>query len=229
MFSTETRETAELRVEQSRVQYKGRYHSTTQHSTVQPTQPTMLRSIKPIHTIKPLAALRHSSSIPKLATTPNKFNSRSSAFNLVPRLPDGLFFHPAPAGLNPEITPSAFLPETDARKTSEVYYPEQRSYITANLQHMPVITKIPTPKNYAHTSETVQQLQQMRDEGATRMQMKQKFNVTDHFISLTTTPNDSTISKQSKKLKNTARRWSEKTKKARQARELRKLQWERDI
>lgn len=172
---------------------------------------------------------RLNSSIPKLATTPNKYNARSSAFNLKPALPDGLFFHPAPASLNPEITPKAFLPKEDVRSSAPEYYPEQKSYIGTNLPHMPTITNIKYPKNYKLSSNDIQELQSMRDQGFTRKEMKQKFHVTDNFISLTTKPNPSTIKKQSKLLKFQSKKWSNKTLAARKARETRKLQWERDL
>lgn len=172
---------------------------------------------------------RHSSTA-KLASTPNKYNAKSSAFNLKPKLPNGLFFHPAPASLNPEITPKAFLPESDIRKTSPDYFPEHESLLSKeNIEYMPSISKTALPKNYSLTPETVQQIQEMRDAGASRKQIKDRFNVTDHFISLTTTPNDRTVSQQSKLLKKTASKWSKKTTAARKARELRKLQWEYDL
>ncbi|GAV28884.1 hypothetical protein PMKS-002362 [Pichia membranifaciens] len=133
-----------------------------------------------------------SSGIPKLGTTPNKFNPKSSAFNLRPELPEGLFFHPAPAAPNPEITPKAFLPKSDARAASDLYYPEQDSLVTAN-------------------------------------EIKEKFGVTDNFISLVTKPNPKTQQQQKKLLKRSARKWSDKTLKARTLKEVKKSQWERDL
>lgn len=177
----------------------------------------------------PRASIRYNSSIAKLATTPNKFNAKSSGFNLKPDLPNGLFFHPAPAGLNPEITPKAFLPESDARAKSDLYYPEQDTLISKNVSYMPIISKTATPKHYNLDSQVVGELQAMRDAGATRKQMKEKFNVTDNFISLTTRPNEKTLQRQSKLLKKAAKNWSAKTLKARKARETRKLEWERDL
>jgi hypothetical protein len=178
-----------------------------------------------------LRFIRHSSSssIPKLATTPSKYNARSSAFNLKPALPDGLLFHPAPATLNPEITPKAFLPESDIRKASDLYYPGTDSFITKNLDFMPKISQSNIPKNYNLSEDDIKQLQEMRDSGATRKQMKEKFNITDSFISLVTKPNPQTINTQSKLLKAQSKKWSSKTLKARQIREIKKLQWERDL
>lgn len=173
--------------------------------------------------------VRFNSSIPKLATTPNKYNARSSAFNLKPVLPDGLFFHPAPASLNPAITPKAFLPKDDIRANSAEYYPEQKSYIATNFSHMPTITNKKYPKNYKLSPNDIQELQSMRDQGKTRKEMKQKFGVTDNFISLTTTTNPTTVKNQAKLLKFQTKKWSNKTLTARKAREIRKLQWERDI
>lgn len=170
-----------------------------------------------------------SSSIPKLGTTPNKFNSKSSAFNLRPNLPEGLFYHPAPAAPSPEITPKAFLPKSDARASSDLYYPEQEALVSANVAYMPVISKTSQPKNYKFDASIVEQLQALRDQGVSRKQIKEKFNVTDHFISLVTKPNPQTQQQQKKLLKKSARKWSAKTLKARTLKEVKKLQWERDL
>ncbi|TID14899.1 hypothetical protein CANINC_004570 [Pichia inconspicua] len=173
---------------------------------------------------------RFNSSIPKLATTPNKYNARSSAFNLKPQLPNGLFFHPAPASLDPEITPKAFLPESDPRKDSPHYFKQHDSLLAKeNIPFMPSVSKISQPKNYNLSPETVKQIQELRDAGVSRKEIKQKFNVTDNFISLTTTSNSKTISKQVKLLKKTASKWSNKTKAAKKAKELKKIQWEYDF
>lgn len=169
------------------------------------------------------------SGIPKLGTTPNRFNSKSSAFNLKPALPDGLFYHPAPAAPNPEITPKAFLPKSDIRLNSDLYYPEQDSFITENINHMPVLSQSKSPKNYNLDSSVVDQLQQMRNDGATRKQMKEKFNVSDNFISLVTKPNPTTVANQKKILRKSVNKWSTKTLKARKIKEVKKLQWERDL
>lgn len=94
---------------------------------------------------------------------------------------------------------------------------------------MPSIFKTSLPKNYNLSPETVKQIQEMRDAGVSRREIKQKFNVTDNFISLTTTANEKTVSKQAKLLKKTASKWSNKTKSAKKAKELKKIQWEYDF
>lgn len=170
-----------------------------------------------------------SSGIPKLGTTPNKFNPKSSAFNLRPILPDGLFYHPAPAAPNPEITPKAFLPKSDIRATSDLYYPEEQLSITNNVKYMPVISKISTPKNYNFDSSIVEKLQSMRDQGKSRKEIKETLNVTDNFISLVTKPNPETQANQKKILAKSARKWSAKTLKAKKLKEEKKLHWERDL
>lgn len=170
-----------------------------------------------------------SSTIPKLGTTPNKFNAKSSAFNLRPDLPDGLFYHPAPAAPNPEITPKAFLPKSDIRVNSEFYYPEQDRLITENIKYMPIISKINIPKNYNFDSKIVEQIQSMRDEGKSRKQIKETLKVSDNFISLVSKPNPKTQEKQSKLLNKASKKWSAKTLKARKVKEARKLLWERDL
>lgn len=170
-----------------------------------------------------------SSGIPKLGTTPNKFNPKSSAFNLRPELPEGLFFHPAPAAPNPEITPKAFLPKSDARAASDLYYPEQDSLVTANVAYMPVVSKASQPKNYKFDASIVEQLQTLRDQGVSRKQIREEFGVTDNFISLVTKPNAQTQQQQKKLLKRSARKWSAKTLKARRLKEVKKSHWERDL
>lgn len=170
------------------------------------------------------------STVPKkLATTPNKYNSKSSAFNLKPALPDGLFYHPSPSPMNPEITPKAFLPESDPRKTSDLYYPEEEQLIKDNIQYMPIIYQGATPKSYKLTKDDVAELQKMRDSGATRKQMKEKFPVTDHFINIATDANPETLAAERKQLKRVVKRWSSKKKHARVLREERKLALERGL
>lgn len=167
--------------------------------------------------------------IPKLGTTPNKFNPKSSAFNLRPNLPDGLFYHPAPAAPNPEITPKAFLPKSDIRLKSEFYYPEEQNSIIDNIKYMPIISKSSNPKNYKFDSTIVEKIQSMRDQGISRKEIKESLNVTDNFISLVSKPNPETEKNQKKLLIKAAKKWSSKTLKARKIKEIKKLQWERDL
>lgn len=171
--------------------------------------------------------LRFKSTVPpKLATTPNKFNAKSSAFNLTPILPEGLYYHPAPSSLNPEITPKAFLPESDMRKNSPLYYPEEKSQITENVKYMPIISKCGNPKKYELTAENIADIQKLRNEGATRKQIREKYNITDTFISLTTKSNK--VVEEQKLLNKQFKKLSAKTLKAKKLKEIQKLQWERD-
>ncbi|VEU24406.1 DEKNAAC105645 [Brettanomyces naardenensis] len=165
----------------------------------------------------------------KLPNTPNRYNAKSSAFNLKPNMPDGLFYQPSPSPLDPEITPKAFLPQSDPRKVSDSYYPEEEQLIKKNVQYMPIIYKARTAKKYGLTKEQVGELQSMRERGATRKQMKEKFQVSDFFISIATERNPDTIAKEKKVLKKQVKRWSAKTRDARKLKEKKKLMWERDL
>ncbi|QPG76118.1 hypothetical protein FOA43_003504 [Brettanomyces nanus] len=180
------------------------------------------------------AAVRAKSSLPeklpeKLSAVPNKYNSKSSAFNLKPNMSDGLFYQPAPSPLDPKITPKAFLPDTDPRKVSDLYYPEEDRLIKDNVKYMPIIYKASRAKNYSMTKDDVIELQKMRDAGATRKQMKEKFKVSDFFISIATESNPEKIIREKKLLKKQVKRWSAKTSVARKLKEKQKLMWEADL
>lgn len=172
------------------------------------------------------AAKTAKSAIKKLGTTPNAFNAKSSAFNLRPDLPQGLFFHPAPASTTPELTPKAFLPPQDPRKASP-YYLQDIATMEKSFNNMPKVAQTPTPKNYNHDINVIEKIQNMRDNGIPRREIKATFNVTDHFINMTTNANPETVELARKRLSRTASNWSDKTKKAKIARQIRNLEWER--
>jgi len=166
---------------------------------------------------------------PKLPNVPNKYNSKSSAFNLKPNMPDGLYYQPAPSPMDPEITPKAFLPSSDPRKSSSLYYPEEETLIKSNIKYMLVIFEKKLAKKYGLTKENVLELQKMRDHGATRKQMKEKFHVSDFFISIATQRNPKIAHKEEKTLKKVVKRWSRDTKEARILKEKQKLMWQRGL
>ena len=166
---------------------------------------------------------------PKLPNVPNKYNSKSSAFNLKPNMPDGLYYQPAPSPMNPEITPKAFLPPEDPRKNSSLYYPEEQTLIKDNIKYMPPIFEKKQAKKYELTEADVLELQKMRDNGATRKQMKEKFHVSDFFINIATERNPKTAKKEAKTLKKVVKRWSKDTKEARILKEKQKLMWQRGL
>lgn len=166
---------------------------------------------------------------PKLAYVPNKYNSKSSAFNLKPAMDDGLFYQPAPSPMDPETTPRAFLPDSDPRKKSEVYYPEDDKMVKQNLKYMPIIYQSRQAKLYNMTKKDVLELQKMRDSGATRKQMKEKFKVSDFFISIATNPKPRKLVDESKALHKQSKRWSVKTRNARVLKEKKKQLWERGL
>ncbi|KAG7810841.1 hypothetical protein KL921_002469 [Ogataea angusta] len=177
----------------------------------------------------PLVRFKSSSIPPKLTHVPNKYNAKSSAFNIKPQLPDGLFYHPAPSALDPEVTPKAFLPDNDARKSSELYYPEEKTRISSNLDNMPVIFKASTPKSYKLSREEIQEIQEMRNRGVPRREIKAKFKVSDHFINISTTPNPDTVAKHQKKLEQAVRRWDSRTKNAKLIKLKQEVMWKRDM
>lgn len=164
--------------------------------------------------------------IKKLGTTPNSFNNKSSAFNLRPDLPQGLFYHPAPATTTPLLTPKIFLPSNDKRKNSSLYL-QNLSYLENNSTNMPKIYQSSNPKNYLHDNKIIEKIQNMRDNGIPRREIKATFNVSDHFINITTKANSKTIELAKKRLSKTASNWSIKRKNAKIARQLRNIEWER--
>ncbi|GMG33762.1 unnamed protein product [Ambrosiozyma monospora] len=163
----------------------------------------------------------------KLPVTPNKYNAKSSAFNLKPVLPEGLFYHPAPAAPTPKLTPKAFLPDSDPRKTSKLYFPEETTKIKENLQYMPVLSKAPTPHSYHMTAKDVEELQKLRDQGVSRSELKKKFKVSNHFISISTRPSQETLKKEKEQLDKVVKKWSKGTRAARELREKEKVNWYR--
>lgn len=144
-------------------------------------------------------------------------------------MPDGLYYQPAPSPMDPEITPKAFLPSSDPRKSSSLYYPEEETLIKSNIKYMPVIFEKKLAKKYGLTKENVLELQKMRDHGATRKQMKEKFHVSDFFISIATQRNPKIAHKEEKTLKKVVKRWSRDTKEARILKEKQKLMWQRGL
>ncbi|ODV87124.1 hypothetical protein CANARDRAFT_5678 [[Candida] arabinofermentans NRRL YB-2248] len=164
---------------------------------------------------------------PKLPITPNKYNAKSSGFNLKPILPNGLYYHPSPSSLNCEITPKGFLPDLDPRKSSPLYYPE--TYKQEIINYMPIISKARTPINYSMDAESISELQNLRSKGVSRRELREKFNVSDFFINISTKPSDLTTIKENKKLKKASKRWSLGTRRAKEYKEKLHTLYEKDI
>ncbi|KAI0464594.1 hypothetical protein LJB42_002213 [Komagataella kurtzmanii] len=130
--------------------------------------------------------IRRQSTIGNLTTTPNKYNSKSSAFNLKPNLPKGLYHHPAPAIPTPLQTPPVFLPEQDVRKNNNLYK-LNFSIPKENIDEMPLLNET-REKKYHMSKEDIARMQQLRDQGYTRKQLKEEFGCSNLFISLSTKP-----------------------------------------
>ncbi|KAH3671703.1 hypothetical protein OGAPHI_000408 [Ogataea philodendri] len=188
-------------------------------------------STKALMRVSPLVQVRfNSTSIPqKLTHVPNKYNAKSSAFNMKPQLPDGIFYHPAPSALDPEITPKAFLPDSDPRKNSVVYYPEESVRVGAHVKNMPIISKARTPKNYGLSPEQIEQIQEMRNKGIPRREIRHKFGVSDHFINICSSPNPETVAKYQHKVNKALKRWDERTKIAKLIKLKQEVTWKRDM
>ncbi|CDK28197.1 unnamed protein product [Kuraishia capsulata CBS 1993] len=143
---------------------------------------------------------------PKLATTPNKYNSKSSAFNLKPNLPKGLHYHPAPSLRSPLVTPIPFLPDSDPRKSSAVY---RETLKVEAVEHMPVIHQLGQEK-YHLSEDDIRQMQQLRNEGWTRKQLTEKFKCSSYFVGIATTKNEIKAKEFQEQLSNVKSQWSEK-------------------
>ncbi|OWB55053.1 hypothetical protein B5S28_g917 [[Candida] boidinii] len=185
-----------------------------------------------INLFKQIIIRNKSTKIEKLAVTPNKYNSKSSGFNIKPVLPNGLFYHPAPSAPTPLITPKTFLPNEDIRKTDDLYFNSEdyKSKIQDNLTNMPIISKFRNPKSYHMTKEQIEELQILRNEGKlSRKELCEKYKISDYFLSISTDSNPETISKEKLKILNNSSKWNYKTKKARELKEKRKIMWEKDL
>lgn len=142
----------------------------------------------------------------QLAATVNKFNAKSSGFNLRPILPTGIFKHPAPASTSPMLTPKSFLPKSDQRLTSENYTPNG---IIDSIGVSPLsIFKSPTPKSYALSKDDVFEIQRLRNEGVPRSKIANQFKISNHFIGVITNKNQETFKSHNESVKKSFSKWN---------------------
>ncbi|GME85984.1 unnamed protein product [Ambrosiozyma monospora] len=92
---------------------------------------------------------------------------------------------------------------------------------------MPVLSQAPTPKSYHMTKKDVEQLQKLRDQGVSRSELKKKFKVSNHFISIATRPCEETTRREKEQLEKVVKKWSKGTRAARELREKEKVNWYR--
>ncbi|GMM29748.1 hypothetical protein DAMA08_024930 [Martiniozyma asiatica (nom. inval.)] len=175
--------------------------------------------------------IRFQSTISKLETTPNEFNSRSSAFNLRPKMPDGFFHHPAPASTNPKITPKAFLPPNDTRVNDANYKPEGiiGESIEEILKFSPSVYVAKSAQKYNLSKSDVEQIQKLRDDGLSRSAISKKFGISNWFIGVITKQNSASFERQQSKELKDRKKWGKKTLKAQHVKNIRESHWERNM
>lgn len=170
---------------------------------------------------------RFKSTIPRIAVTPNKFNPKASAFNAKVQFPEGLHLFPAQAAPSAVRTPNIFLPEEDPRRDNEIYNFEQ-SYIKENIGFMPIIDSGNKP-SYHLTAEEIKEMRRLRfEEKYTRKQLKDKFQVSDYFIKISTKMNPQAKAEHVEKILKSKSKWCDGREKASRDRNIRQKMWLRD-
>lgn len=120
----------------------------------------------------------------------NKFNAKTSAFNLKPNPTQGLVHNPAASAPSLKKTPRPFLPASDPRLTAladtfKVYTPEE-------LQDMPLIMGYKAEREYTVDKDTALKIVKLRTEDPdtwTIRKLAQEFGVDRRFVNVVTGSN----------------------------------------
>ncbi|KAA8904293.1 hypothetical protein TRICI_005519 [Trichomonascus ciferrii] len=155
---------------------------------------------------------------------PTQFNPVRSASNPRIQLPKGLVYNPAPAAPTPYDTPAAFLPENDKRQIRKDAQPYD------DVKYMPPLTPRQR-KQYNLTEEDMIEIQRLRKEDPekwTRKALAEKFNCSEFFISIASTPHPDRQKEMDRRLDVIKSLWNESRYRARRDRERRKQLWLRD-
>lgn len=172
--------------------------------------------------------------ITQLKSTPNLYNSRSSASNyrgvLRAKIEPGLYHEPSqasPSGsINSETIPKSFLPKDDPRRQL-VQALRPRDHIQSEFAPMLHQRK---EKTHHLNGDDVAEIKRLRNEDPekyTRKALAQKFGVSPLFISLVSSAPASRTTAMAERLELIKQNWHPKRALAREDRKKRKVLWYR--
>lgn len=155
---------------------------------------------------------------------PTTFHPVRSANKTKIQLPQGVVYNPPSSAPTPYLTPSAFLPATDARKNA-VW-----NQLKHDTQAMPALVE-PAQKNYNLSAQDIAEIQNLRlqdPEKWNRKALAQKFNCSPFFISIVSKPATERQEEMDRRLGIIKSGWTDHRVNSRKDRVRRRNLWLRD-
>lgn len=159
----------------------------------------------------------------------NRYNQKSSGFNLKPVPTQGLVHNPPASAPLVWNTPKTFLPAHDPRhKLPNLKY---RTYSSEELQDMPLIYGISNSRNYDVTPEIVKRIVELRAEDPNRWtiaKLAREFSINQNVVNVVTGVNKERKGKLNTELEEMKKDWSQNKAISREDRKKRVQMWLRN-
>lgn len=159
----------------------------------------------------------------------NRYNQKSSSFNLKPVPTQGIVHNPPASAPLVWNTPKSFLPANDPRhKLPSLKY---RTYSSEQLQDMPLIYGISNSRNYDVTPDIVKKLVDLRAADPNRWtiaKLAREFSINQNVVNVVTGVNEDRQEKLKTESEETKKNWSQDKAISRENRKKRVQMWLRN-
>ncbi|KAL8939138.1 MAG: hypothetical protein Q9211_002874 [Gyalolechia sp. 1 TL-2023] len=141
-------------------------------------------------------------------------------------------FNPPSSSPSPYLTPAAFLPPSDPRRSLLTQaHRHANPYAQPEQRLPPPAKKSVEEKRYHLEKEEIEEIRRLRQEDPatwTRNKLARKFDCSDFFVAMVCEASPSRKAEQQKALDEIKGRWSVRRRRAKEDRERRKALWGRD-